>query len=323
MTDEQTALIALDWGTSSLRAFRMSRAGRVLETRASAHGIQHLPEPGVPGFEAAFAAICGDWLEAAPVPVVAGGMVGSAQGWCEVPYLRCPAPIDALPGAAARVRAANGHEILLAPGLLFDPEGGTPDVMRGEEIQIAGAIAGRADWQAAATLVLPGTHSKWAQVADNTVTGFATYMTGEIFAVMRGHSILGRLMTDDPVPDEARAAAFTQGVALASEAGPGDLTRQLFSTRTLGLTGKLPGGALADYCSGLLIGHEIVSGLAAHGDGPVILVGSAELCRRYATALHQLSGRDPAARIETPAPAGLFRLACDAGLISPDTGVHP
>ena len=138
MTDDPPALVALDWGTSSLRAFLMSASGRVLDTRASAHGIQHLPEPGVPGFEAAFAAICGDWLAASRVPVVAGGMVGSAQGWAEVPYLPCPAALTDLPGAATRVASSGGQEVLIAPGLVFEPEGGTPDVMRGEEIQIAG-----------------------------------------------------------------------------------------------------------------------------------------------------------------------------------------
>ncbi|MHA7868054.1 MAG: 2-dehydro-3-deoxygalactonokinase [Salipiger thiooxidans] len=320
MTDDRPALVALDWGTSSLRAFLMSASGRVLDTRASAHGIQHLPEPGVPGFEAAFAAICGDWLAATPVPVVAGGMVGSAQGWAEVPYLPCPAALTDLPGAATRVATSGGQEVLIAPGLVFEPEGGTPDVMRGEEIQIAGAIADNPDWQQAATLVLPGTHSKWAEVADGVVTGFATYMTGEVFAVLRAHSILGRLMSDEALPDDAHAEAFAQGVAQASAAGPGDLTRQLFGTRTLGLTKRLHGGVLADYLSGLLIGSEIVSGLAAQGDRPVLLVGSGALCARYDTALRQLSGRGAAASIDNPAPAGLFRLACDAGLLTPEPG---
>ena len=315
MSDTTTALIALDWGTSSLRGFRLSATGEVLETRASAHGIQHLPEPGEAGFDAAFAQLCGDWLAEAPVPVVAGGMVGSAQGWREVPYLACPTPLAGLHAAAERVVTRDGVEILLAPGLIFEPEGGTPEVMRGEEIQIAGTLAGRPDWQAASTLVLPGTHCKWAEIRDNSVTGFGTYMTGEIFALLRGHSILGRLMSDAPVSEDARSEAFARGVAQAAEAGPGDLTRQLFSTRTLGLTGQLPGGALADYCSGLLIGHEIVSGLRDRGDAPVVLVGSGALCARYAEALRQLSGKDAAAIIENPAPAGLHRFARDAGLL--------
>ena len=122
-------------------------------------------------------------------------------------------------------------------------------------------------------------------------------------------------MSDAPVSEDTRNGAFARGVVQAAEAGPGDLTRQLFSTRTLGLTGQLPGGALADYCSGLLIGHEIVSGLRDSGDGPVVLVGSGALCARYGEALRQLSGQDPAAIIENPAPAGLHRFARDAGLL--------
>ncbi|MBY6005085.1 2-dehydro-3-deoxygalactonokinase [Salipiger bermudensis] len=315
MSDTTTALIALDWGTSSLRGFRLSASGAVLETRASGHGIQHLPEPGEAGFEAAFSALCGDWLEGAPVPVVAGGMVGSAQGWREVPYLACPTPLAGLHEAAERVITRAGVEILLAPGLIFEPEGGTPEVMRGEEIQIAGTLAGQPDWQAGSTIVLPGTHCKWADIRGGSVAGFATYMTGELFALLRGHSILGRLMSDAPTGESDRADAFARGIALAAEAGPGDLTRQIFSTRTLGLTGQLPGGVLADYCSGLLIGHEIVSGLRGSDGAPIVLVGSGALCTRYAEALRQLSGQGPAAIIENPAPAGLHRFARDAGLL--------
>ena len=323
------ALIALDWGTSSLRAFLITARGDVIDTRASAHGIQHLPQPGVAGFEAAFAAICGDWLAQAPVPVVAGGMVGSAQGWHEVPYLPCPAPLTALPQGAERVTTALGHPILIAPGLIHSPAGTPPDVMRGEEIQIAGAIAGHPDRQARATLILPGTHSKWAQVEGGAVIGFETHMTGEMFALLRDHSILGRLMSDAPLDEPARNAAFLRGVAEAARPDAGGLTHQLFGTRTLGLTGQLPGEALAgqlpgealaDYCSGLLIGHEICAGLAARSGGPLLLVGSTALCARYDSALRAISGSGADAIIENPAPAGLFRLACDAGLLTPEHG---
>ena len=86
-------LLALDWGTSSLRAFLMCD-GKITETRQSGHGIQRLPQPGIPGYEQAFAEIAADWLRQWPqLPVVASGMVGSAQGWKEAPYVRCPAPI--------------------------------------------------------------------------------------------------------------------------------------------------------------------------------------------------------------------------------------
>ncbi|EIE50621.1 2-keto-3-deoxy-galactonokinase [Salipiger aestuarii] len=320
MTDDTPALIALDWGTSSLRAFAMTAQGRVIDTRASGHGVQHLPEPGLPGFEAAFAAICGTWLDRAPLPVVASGMVGSAQGWREVPYLPCPADLGALPHAAGRVTTAGGQDILIAPGLIHDPAGAPPDVMRGEEIQIAGAIAGHPDRQAGTTLILPGTHSKWARVEGGTVTGFETHMTGELFALLRTRSILGRLMSDAPLADTVRHAAFLDGVAEAARDGAGGLTHLLFGTRTLGLTGRLPAAALAEYCSGLLIGHEIVSALATRADGPLLLVGSPALCARYDRALTAIAGRGAEAIVENPAPAGLFRLACDAGLLTSESG---
>ncbi|MDO6584730.1 2-dehydro-3-deoxygalactonokinase [Salipiger sp. 1_MG-2023] len=301
-----TALIALDWGTSSLRAFRIAPGGGVLETRASGHGIQHLPQPGADGFAAALSALTDGWPDA---PLVACGMVGSAQGWAEVPYLPCPADVSQLSGAAGRVQTPRG-EMLIAPGLIHAPTGAPPDVMRGEEIQIAGAIVGHPDRQASATLILPGTHCKWAQVQGGAVTGFATYMTGEIFAVLRAHSILGRLMPDESAPDPD---AFARGVAEAASGGA--LSHQLFSARTLGLTGQLPSASLAEYMSGLLIGHEVAAGLAQHAGGALLLVGGGALCARYDAALRQICGAGAAALIENPAPLGLYHFARAAGLI--------
>ncbi|WP_138466157.1 2-dehydro-3-deoxygalactonokinase [Poseidonocella sp. HB161398] len=315
MTGPHTALIALDWGTSSLRAYRMGAAGEILETRSSGAGIQHLPAPGEDGFEAAFEAICGDWLAAAPVPVVAAGMVGSAQGWREVPYLRCPAGPDALAGASLGFETRAGHRVTIAPGLIHDPEGGTPDVMRGEEIQIAGTLAAHPEAARDALIVLPGTHSKWASLRDGQVAGFATYMTGELFAVFRAHSILGRLMPE-AAPDAEDWDAFGEGLERARD---GALGHALFSVRTLGLTGRIAPEGLADYMSGLLIGHEILAAAEAEGqDRPLYLVGEGELCRRYERALSQLLGRAPAAQPGNPAPAGLFSLAGAAGLLAPE-----
>ncbi|MBE3640162.1 2-dehydro-3-deoxygalactonokinase [Mangrovicoccus algicola] len=313
MNSPDTALVALDWGTSSLRAYRMGPDGTVLETRADGCGIQHLPVPGEDGFEAAFEAICGDWLAATPVPVVASGMVGSAQGWREVPYLSCPAGTEGLAAAAVTLRTRGGHCVTIAPGLIADGAGQDPDVMRGEEIQIAGMLAAHPGLAADALMVMPGTHSKWAQMQAGQVVRFATYMTGEIFAVLRAHSILGRLMPAEaaPTPDDA---AFRRGLERAREGG---LTHALFSVRTLGLTGALPPGDLPDYLSGLLIGREVLDAAAAlDADRPLLLVGEGALTRRYALALETLLGRRPDAPPGNPAPAGLFRFAQDAGLVS-------
>ncbi|WP_376960394.1 2-dehydro-3-deoxygalactonokinase [Azospirillum sp. A26] len=320
------ALIALDWGTSSLRGFLMDGAGTVLEQRANAHGIQNLPQPGLPGFEQAFAELCGDWLAGNPgVPVVAGGMVGSAQGWAEAPYVACPADTSTLAGQAIAVDSAAGVRILIAPGVTYAPPDAPPDILRGEEIQIAGVLADRPDWAREACMVLPGTHSKWVQIQDGRMTRFATYMTGELFAVLTKHSILGRLMPVDVEADaDARDAAFADGVRAAQASGPGDLTHQIFAARTLGITRRMAPELLKDFLSGLLIGHEMVSGLtrmgAALGSGrPLLLIGDGMLCRRYVQGL-ALLGIEPTARLENTAPKGLFQFAIAAGLIAPPAG---
>ncbi|MBP2227796.1 2-dehydro-3-deoxygalactonokinase [Azospirillum agricola] len=325
------ALIALDWGTSSLRGFLMDGAGAVLDQRANAHGIQNLPQPGLPGFEQAFAGLCGDWLAAnASVPVVAGGMVGSAQGWAEAPYVACPADTSTLASRAIAVDSAAGVRILIAPGVTYAPPDAPPDILRGEEIQIAGVLADRPDWARESCMVLPGTHSKWVQIRDGRMTRFATYMTGEVFAVLTKHSILGRLMpTDVEAGAEARDAAFAEGVRAARASGPGDLTHQIFAARTLGITKRMAPELLKDFLSGLLIGHEMISGLArtgaalggaAPGSGrPLLLIGDGALCRRYVQGLGLL-GIEPTARLENTAPRGLFQFAIAAGLIAPPAG---
>ena len=317
------SLIALDWGTSSLRGFLMDCAGRVLDQRANAHGIQNLPLPGLSGFEQAFTDLCGGWLSAHPgLPVVAGGMVGSAQGWREAPYVHCPADTASLASQAIAVDSASGVRILIAPGMLYDPPSGPPDILRGEEIQIAGALADRPDWGRDACMVLPGTHSKWVEIEGGRMARFSTYMTGETFAVLCKHSILGRLMPPDVTPAESDAdAAFAEGVRAAQASGPGDLTHQIFAARTLGITRRMPVELLKDYLSGLLIGHELTSGLAhmrndLHEDRPLLLIGEGSLCRRYVRGL-ELLGVEPTARLENTAPRGLFRFAVAAGLVAP------
>ncbi|KAF7599381.1 MAG: hypothetical protein CGU28_01970 [Candidatus Dactylopiibacterium carminicum] len=161
--DRISALLALDWGTTSPRAFLLAEDGSVLESRASGHNIQNLPQAGEAGFRQAFAAIAGSWLAGWPqLPVVAGGMVGSAQGWREAPYAECPADLDALAAQGVSVDTGLGRRMLIAPGLIHRPSDAAPDVLRGEEIQIAGALAQHAEWREHACMVLPGTHSKGA-----------------------------------------------------------------------------------------------------------------------------------------------------------------
>jgi len=249
---EAPALLALDWGTSTLRAYLMTATGAVLDMRHAPRGILHLPVPrDAGGFEQAFAEIARDWLGDFPtLRVVAGGMVGSAQGWIEAPYAPVPADVRTLAAHGVRVPSGLGPDILIAPGVIFDAPDRSPDVMRGEEIQIAGALAAEPSLAERTCFVLPGTHSKWVLVEEQRIVSFATHMTGELYAVLREHSILGRLMSTEPVDPDASARAFGQGLHAARESSPGDLPHQLFATRALGLTKRLPNNALADYLSG-------------------------------------------------------------------------
>lgn len=324
----EAALLALDWGTSNLRAFLLAADGTVLAERGSARGIRQLAVPGPAGFEQALDEVAGDWLRTRPgLPMVACGMVGSAQGWREAAYVACPADVATLAGQACVIATAHGP-LHVAPGLMHAPADAPPDVMRGEEIQIAGALAARPALADRACLLLPGTHAKWAQVRQGRVTGFATYMTGELYAVLRRHSLLGQTMPADGAapPPAADEAAFAQGLARARASRPGDLPHQLFGTRTLGLAKRLDAQGQADYLSGLLIGHEVLSGLdtmqrdggnEGRGDDatPLVLVGEPALLQRYAGALKAF-GHEPAALLGNSAPTGLFHFAGAAGLVA-------
>jgi 2-dehydro-3-deoxygalactonokinase len=318
---ENPALVALDWGTSSLRAYLMSATGAVLDVRHAPRGILHLPAPpDAGGFEQAFAEIAGDWLRSAPaLRVVACGMAGSAQGWIEAPYARAPADVRTLAAQGVRVPSGLGPDVLIAPGVIFDAPNRAPDVMRGEEIQIAGAVAGEPSLAERTCFVLPGTHSKWVLVEERRIVSFATYMTGELYAVLREHSILGRLISTEPADPIASELGLEKGLEAARASSPGDLPHQLFATRTLGLTGRLPKNALADYLSGLLVGHELVSGLAQSrtardAGAPLVLIGDAALCRRYARALETFDTAVHAV-LESTAPRGLWEFARAAGFL--------
>jgi 2-dehydro-3-deoxygalactonokinase len=318
MATEQQALagahlIGVDWGSTSLRAFLIGADGLALAERANGDGASVIS--GANAFAAALDEVAGDWMRARPqLPVLACGMVGSLHGWRDVPYAACPADARAL---AAGMLPSPGGTVSIAPGLLCDESGLPPDVMRGEETQIIGALHLQPHLSEAACIVLPGTHSKWAQVRDGKIGRFATHMTGELYAVLRKHSVLGRLMEDSPLAS-FNEEAFLDGVEAARRNGHLGVVHQIFAARTLGVTGRLAHSALGDYLSGLLIGHEFRAGLAWRAQAgldntPLALVGSAELCRRYQAALRAYSG-ETALALDNTAPAGLLLLARTASL---------
>lgn len=316
-----TKLIALDWGTSSLRAYRLGDDGAVLDMRPLPWGIMNLPvsdtTAGGPlaGFEQAFAEACGDWLEAAPgVPVMAAGMVGSAQGWQEAAYLDVPLKIADIGAGLTTVPTRTGATLHIVPGLI--ERSGLPNVIRGEETQVVGALA---DGNTESLLIgLPGSHSKWVRIRGSEFTHFDTFMTGEAFAALSGHTILGRTLQRGA---EFDTDAFERGVRVAQQpAGINGVLSTVFSTRTLGLTGELSPTGQADYLSGLLIGHEIAglkAGRYLAGEEPdprIVLIGDAKLCERYRQAL-SIYGFT---RIEIAAQAtehGLWKIAVQAGLV--------
>jgi 2-dehydro-3-deoxygalactonokinase len=273
-----TDLVALDWGTSSLRVARLRADGTVLEEHASPEGILSVP-PG--GFPAVFAQATSRWPLAPGTLCLASGMVGSRQGWIEAPYCPCPSGFADLARHIAWVPDAPGGVRLGIVAGLSSTQDGVPDVMRGEEVQVMGALAllDRTD----GLFVLPGTHSKWARVEAGRIAGFATFMTGELFALLRKHSILARTLPADDGPlDEG---AFLRGVAHARASG--SLLHAAFSARTLALFDALPTAVQPSYLSGLLIGEELRAQALAAGT-TVVLIGAEALTTRYALALRSL-----------------------------------
>jgi len=298
-----TALIAIDWGTTAARAYRLDAQGAIIAERSELLGVQKVEARRFP----AALSVLLDGAMPAEAPIIACGMIGSRQGWVEAPYVECPARFDVFAGALARVPEAA---LAIVPGLICRDADGVPDVMRGEETQILGALEEEAGRQC---VVLPGTHSKWALVDDAAVSDFASFMTGELYAMLREHSILGRLAG---AGDEA--VAFERGVRLSLRAGRA-LTHDLFSARTLALTGELAPTGVADYLSGLLIGAEAVAArdwIERHAsrDRAITLVGEAMLCQRYRRAL-AIAGVP--SRIGPPdsAARGMWRIARHAGLV--------
>jgi 2-dehydro-3-deoxygalactonokinase len=283
-------MIGIDWGTSSFRAYRLDAEGTITDRRAAPRGILAVERRA---FEEELLRQVGDWVADGEERVLMSGMIGSRQGWVETPYASCPAGAAELASAVVEV-PVGGALVRIVPGLRCDDEAGTPDVARGEETQVVGVAA------ADALCCLPGTHSKWARVEAGRIVGFRTFMTGEVFAALRGHTILGRMMRDGPtVPD-----AFDRGVARSGEGG--HVLHHVFGVRTLGLFGELAEDEAASYLSGLLVGHEVRAALPRDG-GEVQVIGAATLSELYARAISACGAR-PVVHDEDAAGRGLARL---------------
>jgi len=302
------ALIALDWGTSSLRGYLLGENGEVLESRHADRGILKVDGE----FLATYLEFCSGWGD---LPAIASGMIGSKQGWKEAPYVAAPASMQQIAASLASVDVPGHKPLHIVPGVSCRDAHGLPDVMRGEETQLLGALAGGGGRvRTTRSFVLPGTHSKWAVAGPDGIERFSTFMTGEVFSVMKAHSILGRL-----VPDASVIAAddgFRRGALGSLQGGGGGLLKRLFSARTLGLFNEVPAAQIGSYMSGLLIGEEIFaarnSGLLEDA-GAVGIIGDAALAELYRIVL-AMADAESVVLPSVLAAAGLWRIARAAGL---------
>ena len=300
-------VIGIDWGTSRLRGYRVDASGRLRALIAS--------EDGVMRARGRLAEVLADALRAlgaadALLPVFLSGMVGSAQGWQQVPYLPLQCPLHALGAHLQRLQTdAVPGTCHIVPGYLAEHDaarGQEVDVMRGEEMQLLGASTLDAE---SCLYLLPGTHAKWVILGEGHIRAFRTQMTGELFALLQRHGTLAALMHDSVEAPQA----FAAGVVRAQRDSLGNA---LFSCRALVVSGRMPGSHARDYLSGVLIGAEWRDAMARDLDRSRVvgIIADAALAQRYATAATQLGVR---VRVHDPdaiyvAALHALRQQCDA-----------
>lgn len=292
-------MIAVDWGSTRLRAYRLAEDGTIVDRRFRDNGALACSSR----FAQVLAQQIDGWNDSC---VLMCGMIGARGGWREVPYVECPGDANALAAGAVTlcmddgIAGLEGRELRIVPGMIDRASPAMADVMRGEETQIAGLLATLADGDH--TVCLPGTHSKWVCVRGGAIHSIHTAMTGESYALFRHHSVLGRLMpSDEP---EFDAPAFDQGLRRSED--PDGLLHQLFGIRTGGLLGSISANAAPSFLSGLLIGCELRARCPLPPE--VHLIGDDRLASRYARALERLGVR-PQRHAEDLAATGLHRLS--------------
>ena len=297
-------LIVVDWGTTNRRVYVLDGEGRLESRSTDGLGILSVPPGGFPAEVAALRILHGER------PMLLAGMIGSNRGWIEAGYVDCPADLPALIGGLEHA----GRNAAIVPGVR-DLAHDRADVMRGEEVQLLGAVAAQLIGPDA-RVCHPGTHAKWARLENGAIAAFRTVMTGELFALLRDHGIMAGQL-DGSVAD---GPAFRAGVrrSLARRELPADLFEvrarlllgpDLFEVRARLLLGRLAPEDGADYASGLLIGADIAIGLDFVGAGEIALIGERALTALYSAALDE-TGR-PHATIdgETAFLAGMTALA--------------
>jgi 2-dehydro-3-deoxygalactonokinase len=301
-------IIGIDWGSTGFRAYRYGDGGAIIETKTSARGIKSVSLDA--DRDAAFAAIfreeLGGWLVHGIQRVILSGMITSRNGWVETPYVPAPATESDLAKAMV-MRKMEGLEFAFLPGVSVTSP--VADVMRGEEVQVFGANLGTRS----SLVVLPGTHSKWAIITDGRIDSFATFVTGELFDLLRNKSLIGGLAQGD----DFHELAFLEGVdeALEDTAETGGLVRRLFGARASVLVAGKAATEVSSYLSGLLIGNEIHEADRMFGAvDRVAIVGSEALEMRYSLAMKR-AGIATTSGVKEAAARGLYRIAGQLGLV--------
>lgn len=292
----EAALIGVDWGTSNRRAWLFDPGGGIVAKRCDEYGIA---KNGATGFSESLQRLIGDWPHS---PTLMAGMIGSRNGWIEAPYIECPAGLAEI--AAHLVPVGGRMDLTIVPGLSSIE--GRGDVMRGEETQIVGLAAGGG----LSLVILPGTHSKWVRIVDKRIANFRTFPTGELFAAILDHTVIGALAEGHEVTPDG----FDRGLV---HAGEGQfLLGNLFAARADILLGLSSPRDCAGYLSGLMIGTEVDEGLTLFGQQErIAVVGSDRLVGWYARALES-SGATIERLGEDAAAAGFWRIASIAGLVA-------
>lgn len=272
--------VAVDWGTSNLRAWGLDAAGEIVFSEASDQGMGKLARAAYPGV---LSGLLSPHVSG-PADVLICGMAGARQGWMEAPYIETPAKLSHLISGAVRPDAGGtDFRPRILPGVC-QRVAGREDVIRGEETQILGLLALKPGFEG--TVIMPGTHSKWVRIEGGAITEFETAMTGELYDVLGTHSVLRHSLVG-----ERMGPATEDGVAEGLSVGlerPAELTALLFRTRAAGLLSARGADWCSGYLSGLLVGAEIGGQRDWLGGGTVPLVGSARLCRLYASALRRI-----------------------------------
>ena len=298
--EQRPAFIGVDWGTSSFRAWLFGEEGGVLDVFQGPFGIRQITDQS---FEKTLRTAIGSWLVAnEDIAVIMCGMIGSAQGWYEAGYLSGQIGVDELSSGMVKVPDTQLN-VMIVPGIRGVSVAGLNDVVRGEETLLAGWLQQPTDSEA--VFCLPGTHSKWIVAREGQVNQLTTFMTGELFELMRTRSILAPLIDSQAVAD-SKSDIFSKGLTLAQS--PAGLLHQMFAIRAGALTGQFAKSDVLTLLSGVLVGAECLAVKSLVQNRSVTLMSSGDLKQTYQNAFEHFGFVFNVADSEQAAQKGLFSI---------------